>query len=184
MKLAFKTSGQNRTDAGRDFLHKCKVKQHRRCTCGWQNLGSTLWKKNVQRCEQLYNVRLHMQYRPQARRVGRPALSIIHSPSHSSGSSINPPQWISHSASATQDNSVFKSNSQLEMCLDSRPFFHKQGWIDFNTRHSSIYKEGFPDPLPREGLMLMIECPYSTKTRDFLLSSSGMDFQYFPFRIV
>ena len=132
--------------------------------------------KDATVCEQLDIVcTFYMQYRPQARRVGRPALSIIHSPIHR----VDHP-LTRHSGSATQNNSVFKSNSQLEMCLDSRPFFHMQGWVDFNTRHSSVYKEGFPDPLPREGLMLMIECPCSTRTQDFLLSASGMDFQILP----
>ena len=78
----------------------------------WSNRGKILealcgkrMYKDATVCELLDIVcTFYMQYRPQARRVGRPALSIIHSPIHSSGSSIKPATVDK----PPQNNSIFK----------------------------------------------------------------------------
>ena len=44
----------------------------------------------------------------------------------------------------------------------SDPYHHKQGRIDFNTVNTNcLYRKGFSDPLPRDGLNILVEHGYN-----------------------
>ena len=79
--------------------------------------------------------------------------------------------WLSLSDTLLQIQNLLVAITILTVAQQPFTFFqHQQGRIDFNTVNPS--REGFPDPIPVLRLM-MIECPYSTKTREVLGNLNG-----------